>query len=68
MLSSHIVVCKWCLKQTQAIKAIKMFGQKHETKLVICLIGAAEIIVVVLATAIHFTSGGSNEVNMDDDC
>ena len=30
----------------------------------ICLIGGAEIVVGILATVVHFNSGGSNEVKM----
>ena len=33
-----------------------------EAKWVICGIGAAAVIVVILTTAIHFTSGGNNEI------
>ena len=28
------------------------------------MIGAAAVIVTILTTAIHFTSGGNNEVNL----
>ena len=30
----------------------------------ICLIGAAAIVGVILATVVHFSSGGGNEVKM----
>ena len=51
-------------KTVQAIIAIKMCGQKCRAKWVICLIGAAAIVVVILATVVHFSSDGSNEVKM----
>ena len=51
-------------KTVQAIIAIKMCGQKCKAKWVICLIGAAAIVVVILATVVHFISDGSNEVKM----
>ena len=37
-----------------------------EAKWVICGIGAAAVIVVILTTAIHFTSGGNNDVNLGE--
>ena len=51
-------------KTVQDIIAIKMCGKKWEAKWVICLIGAAAIVVVILATVVHFISDGSNEVKM----
>ena len=41
-----------------------MCGKKCDAKWVICLIGAAAIVVVILATVVHFISDSSNEVKM----
>ena len=41
-----------------------MCPQKCEAKWIICVIGAAAIIVVILAMVVHFSSNGSNEVKM----
>ena len=35
-------------------------------KWVILVIGVAAVIVIIMSTAIHFTSGGTNEVNLGE--
>ena len=62
--SSQIVVFLMVSKTVQAVIAINMCGKKCNAKWVNCLIGASAIIVVILATVTHFSSGGSNEVKM----
>jgi hypothetical protein len=51
--SSYSVALTFCRKQPKILKGLKL-----------SVIGAAAVIVVILVTAIHFTSGDNNEVNM----
>ena len=60
-----IVVKSYCSFDFQSKKTAQAF-KMCEAKWVICGIGAAAVILVILTRAIHFTSGGNNEISLGE--
>ena len=65
MSSKSIVVKSYCRLDFQSKKTGQAF-KMCEAKWVIGGIGAAAVIVVILTRAIHFTSGGNNEISLGE--